>query len=109
MNDMNLSDLRHRLALERPDLTPDSGGGTSVTWIKIADVWASITPLRMIERFTGHQTGARLSHKIIIRYREDVLPEMRLTTIDRVFEIISVLNEKERNHWLHLECTEIII
>ena len=109
MNDTNLSDLRHRLALERPELTPDSGGGTTVTWVKLADIWASITPLRMIEQVSGHQIGARLTHKIIIRYRDGVLPEMRLNSGSRIFEIISVLNEKERNHWLHLECTEIIV
>lgn len=102
-----ISDMRHRLALERPERTAASGGGVTVSYVKLADIWASITPLNMKERLTRDQMRAAITHQIIIRYRADVLPEMRLTSSSRIFEILSVLNEKERNRWLLLECEEI--
>jgi SPP1 family predicted phage head-tail adaptor len=103
---INLSDMRHRLELEQPQRTSLSGGGVSVTWVKLADIWASITPLKMREHFTRHQVNSEITHSITIRYRADVRPEMRLVKGTRVFEIISVLNEQERNRWLQLECSE---
>ncbi len=106
MKKISVSDLRHRVALERPELTTDSGGGADITWIKVVDLWASIEPLSGLERFLDHQTQSVLTHKIIIRFREDVLPEMRLRKGARVFEILSVMNEQERNHWLALDCKE---
>jgi len=106
MSKISLGSLRHRVTLERPELTTDTGGGADITWVKVADIWASIEPLSGLERFLDHQTQSVLTHKIIIRFREDVLPEMRLRKGQRGFEIISVMNEKERNHWLALECAE---
>ena len=101
-----INDLRHRLALEEPQLAPDAGGGAAINWVKVADLWGSIEPLSGHESFIEHQTETVLTHKIIIRFRQGVLPEMRLVQGSRVFEIISVINEKERDVWLQLECKE---
>ena len=106
MKSYNIADLRHRLELEAPELTPDTGGGASITWIKEADVWGLIEPLRGQEQFKEHQTETIVTHTIIIRHREGLLPEKRLRKGQRLFEIIAVINEKERNHWLKLECKE---
>ncbi len=103
---IKISDLRHRLELEEPQLTPDAGGGAAINWVKVADLWGFIEPLSGRESFIEHQTETVLTHKIIIRFRHGVLPEMRLRHGTRVFEIISVMNEKERNVWLQLECKE---
>ena len=103
---IKISDLRHRLALEEPQLTPDAGGGAAINWVKLDDLWGYIEPLSGRESFIEHQTEMVLTHKIIIRFRQDVFPEMRLRYGNRVFEIISVINEKERDVWLQLECKE---
>lgn len=106
MKSVFLSDMRHQLALERPERTCLPGGGVSESWVKIGDIWASIKPLAMREVFKHHQVDSQITHRITIRYRNDVRPEMRLVKGTRIFEIISVLNEKERNRWLLLECHE---
>lgn len=106
MKNFKISDLRHRVTLQAPQLTPDSGGGAAISWVDQAELWAYIDPLSGNEQFSKHQTETILTHKIVIRYRADVRPEMRLQKETRYFEIISVMNESERNRWLELECKE---
>lgn len=106
MQNTHMNELRTRLALERPELNSDGAGGSSLTWVKVADVWAKIKPVSSTENFTNHQTANRLTHQITIRYRDDVLPEMRLTKNERVFEILDVMNHQERRRWLFLDCRE---
>lgn len=106
MKNIKISDLRHRLALQKPELTPDTGGGSSISWVTIADIWAFIKPLSGSEKFQSHQTQTIITHKIIIRHRTGVLPEMRLLKDNRVFEIVAVINEMELKRWLQLECIE---
>lgn len=106
MKNISINDLRHRLSLEQPQLAPDTGGGASISWVKITDLWARIVPLQTREVFNDEQTKNFLTHQITIRYRDGVLPEMRLTKGARIFEIIGVMNEKERRQWLHLDVRE---
>ncbi len=106
MKNTSINELRHILKLERPELTTDGYGGSERLWINVTDLWAKIEPLSTRETLLKDQVESEITHRIIIRYRTDVLPEMRLRKEGRVFEIIGVLNEMERNRWLQLECKE---
>lgn len=106
MIDVSVNDLREKLTLEQPQLSPDTGGGTTITFVKITDLWAHILPLRTSENFKNHQTKNTITHRITIRYREGVLPDMRLTKGERIFQILGVMNEKERRQWLQLDVSE---
>lgn len=106
MKNNSINELRHFLSLERPELTTDGYGGNERTWVKVTDLWAKITPVSVRETLAKDQVESEITHRIIIRYRTDVLPEMRLRKEGRIFEIIGVMNEMERNRWLQLECKE---
>lgn len=106
MKNFKIADLRHRLELEAPARTPDTGGGASITWVKEADLWAMIEPKSGSEGVQGHQTETIITHTIIIRHRQDVLPEKRLRKGQRLFEILTVINHKEEDKFLKLECRE---
>lgn len=106
MKNTSINELRHFITLERPELTADGQGGNERLWVKVTDLWAKIEPLSTSEQFSKDQVESKITHRIIIRYRDDIYPDMRFIKGQRSFEIIGVLNEMERNRWLELQCKE---
>ncbi len=100
------SKLRQRLTLQQEMRTSDEAGGYTRSWIDIADLWAEIIPMRGSEKVFGNQVQAAVTHKIKLRYREDVKPEMRLQYDNRVFNIRHVINISEMNEVLEVLAEE---
>jgi SPP1 family predicted phage head-tail adaptor len=102
---MNISNLRERLTLEEPVRTPDGGGGVSLAWQTVAELWAFVRPISGDERLRHDQLAGRLTHEVWIRYRPGVLPAMRFTQGARIYEIVAVV-EAERRRRLKCLCEE---
>ena len=47
-----------------------------------------------------------ISHRVKLRYRADVLPEMRIFYGSRSFAIVGIRNPKERGEFLEILCLE---
>lgn len=109
---MKIGKLRHRVTIQKLISTPDGGGGSTKTWIDDATVWAAIEPLRGGERYVAQQVQSELTHKITMRYREGIKPQMRIKykdrIKDRIFEIWSVIDIDERRIWLEMLCSEVV-
>lgn len=105
---MKIGKLRHRVTIQKLISTPDGGGGSTKTWIDDATVWAAIEPLRGGERYVAQQIQSELTHKITMRYREGIKPQMRIKYKDRIFEILSVIDIDERRIWLEMLCSEVV-
>ena len=105
---MNIGILRHRATIQQLVNIDDGAGGSIETWENVATVWAAIEPLRGNERYTAQQVQSTLTHKVTIRYREGIKPQMRLTYEGRIFDIESVIDIEERHRWLELLCSEVI-
>jgi SPP1 family predicted phage head-tail adaptor len=75
---MDPGQLRTEMVLQIAQEVADGCGGFTVTWTNVATVWASIeaTTLRA-ERFAGRQID-EVSHRVVLRYRDDVSPGQRL-------------------------------
>jgi SPP1 family predicted phage head-tail adaptor len=95
---MNIGSLRERLTLEQPVRTPDGGGGASVAWEAVAELWAHVRPLAGEERLDHDQVSARLTHAVWIRHRAGVSPAMRFRQGSRIYEIVAVLQPGRRTH-----------
>ena len=102
---MNIAALRERLVLEQPVRTPDGGGGASVTWELVAELWAHVRPISGDERLRHDQLAGRLTHEVWLRYRPGVTPAMRFRQGTRVYEIVAVL-EAQRRSRLQCLCEE---
>lgn len=98
---MNIGALRERLLLEQPIRTPDGGGGASVTWQTVAELWAHVRPLSGDERLRHDQLCGRLTHEVWLRDRPGVVPAMRFRQGARIYEIVAVI---ETPHRAHLKC-----
>lgn len=105
---MESGKLRHRVIIEKrttPETQGDLGEPTT-TWVTHLAVYAQINPLQGREFYDAQRINPELTHNILIRYREGITPDMRISFGTRTFEIISIVNVEERNRELRLVCKE---
>ena len=96
------STLRYRLTLQQQVKTPDGMGGFAKSWADIADVWAEIKPAGGTEKFFGAQLQSSVTHRITIRYRDDVSPGQRLLFDKRIFNIRYVHADNDNRQTLEI-------
>jgi SPP1 family predicted phage head-tail adaptor len=103
---VEFSKLRHRILLQKPLLSDDGGGGASVQWLDIAEVWAEVTPIasRQIRHAQANTNPVR--QRVRLRWRADVRENWRLVFQGRLFAIQSLINPHEAGELLVLECEE---
>lgn len=103
---VEFSTLRHRVLLQKPLLSADGGGGVSVQWLDVAEVWAEVTPTasRQTRRAAANTNPVR--QRIRLRWRADVRENWRLVFQGRLFAIQSLINPHEASELLVLECEE---
>ncbi len=96
------SRLRHRLTLQEEVITPDSAGGYVKSWDDIANLWAEIVPFNGREKFFSGKIQAEITHKVLLRFREDITTAHRLLFESRVFNIRAIMNVREADDVLEL-------
>lgn len=102
-----IADLCHRVRIEAPQRTDDDGGGASVTWQLVDEVWAHVRSLSGGERQDAEQVTARTSVEIVCRHRADIGPTHRVVWNARIFEIKAVLDHVHDRRFLILNCEEV--
>lgn len=105
---MRAGRLRHRVTIQQKTVSQDGYGAEVITWADVATVWASVEPLRGREFLDTRREGAEVSTRIVIRYRAGIVPEMRVTFGDHVYDLLSVVHVEERARELQLMCKELI-
>ena len=106
--------MRFKLQLQSPTRTTDAGGGAAITWTKVADVFASITPKNSTEQDFADKLRDRLESVVRIRYRNGVTTAHRLvqtftrdgTTTTRTFTIKGIMNVDNRFKYLDIDVEE---
>mgnify|MGYP001542883859 FL=1 len=73
---------------------------------EIKTVWASVEPTRGREYQEAQSIRPELTYKITTRYHKEVTPDMFIKFKDRYFQIVSIINVRERNEMLEIVCTE---
>jgi SPP1 family predicted phage head-tail adaptor len=71
-------------------------------------VWASVEPTRGREYQEAQRIRPELTYKITLRYLKNITPDMLIKFKDRYFQIISIINVKEKNEMLEIVCVEKI-
>lgn len=101
--------LDKRVTLQqREAVSPDrtSSGAPDKAWADVAEVWASIEPLRGRELFAADAVQSKVSVRIRIRYRAGVTAAMRVVRGSTVYNIEAVINPRAANVELELMCSE---
>ncbi|MEN5285755.1 phage head closure protein [Stenotrophomonas lactitubi] len=94
MSNVAAGDLRHRVLIQQQLTTRDDDGVQTTDWVDVATVWGSVEPLSAREFIQSGQTQAAVTARITMRYRDGMLPTMRLVHRGEVFNIAGLLPDK---------------
>lgn len=100
MTAKRLAAMRERVTLEEAVAVADGGGGSMVSWVAVAEVWAAIRPRTGSEVVDAGGIGGRVTHEVTIRYRDGVTAQRRLRMGSRIFDIKAVIDEGEAHRFL---------
>lgn len=108
---MKFRQLKHRVTIQQPTLTPDGMGGGTHNWSDVATVWANVTTTAPsntlnVEEWTSDQFRTTRYYIVVLRYRGNLTTDMRLMHRNRVLEILSIIDINERNWECRLYCKE---
>jgi SPP1 family predicted phage head-tail adaptor len=106
MKAISIGDMRHRIIFQEKVEVDDGHHGHTVTWKDVVTVWASVEPISGREYFYAHQISTEVTHRVKIRYRNDVNTKMRIKFGLRILEIISILSLGEESKVLEILCKE---
>ena len=98
--------LRHRITVQVVSRAGDGQGGITESWDEHAVLWAKITPVSRNERMFMQQLEYQRSHKILIRYRDDLTTDMRISFNNRIFHIKAFINVDERKAYTQIDVEE---
>lgn len=100
--------LRHELVLEAATLSPDEAGGHSEEWVEIASLFGRVEPVSAVSRFGADQTLESVTHRVTIRFRDDIAAGMRLRRTARVLEVVTVHDPDETGRYLVCRTRELV-
>jgi len=100
--------LRSRLTLEAPVESADGAGGVVRSYSAVATLWAEVTPVSAARAFEAERAGARITHRIVIRFSGDITTQHRFREGDRVFRIASLRDRDGRRRFLQIDAEETV-
>lgn len=110
MKTFNARDLNRLVTIERRTHIDDAEGTEEWTLLG-PPTPVGIKPVRGTETVVGNQMQSTTTHRVIMRYRDDIDSSCRLRDDikGRYLEIQSIIDVEERYHWLQLMCKEVPI
>jgi SPP1 family predicted phage head-tail adaptor len=101
--------MRERLILEQLTETPDTIGGQADSWSELDDVPGDVQPLEGRELYQAQAVVPMLSHRVTIRYRDDVAVDkhrFRWLPSKALLEIRALVNRDGRRRFLVADCVQ---
>lgn len=104
---IDLGRMRHRVALEAETRAPNQFGEQKPGWSTVADnLPAGVEPISGREQLQADQMAALVTHRVWIRYRQGVEPNMRFRYQGRALHIQSAIDVRGRHELLECMCME---
>lgn len=95
---MQAGKLRHRITLQRAEITQDlQTGEMAKQWRTVDHVWGDVVPLSAREYLAARATQSEVSARMVIRYRADVDSTMRVIHRGEIYTIDGVLADAGSN------------
>lgn len=107
---MDIGRLRHRLKIYDKGTVTRNGVGEEIPAYDalVATVWGAVEALSGREFIEANQVQADVTMRIVIRYRNDIRPEMRVMHGTHTYHIESVLDPRGERKELHLMSHEVL-
>ena len=103
---MRMGHFRHRVTIQQQGAGQDAWGAPSAGWSEVVTTWAAIEDQSGADQFSAEHYRADVTHRVRIRYRSGLSPDMRILYDGREFDILHIVNVYERDRQLHLLCKE---
>jgi SPP1 family predicted phage head-tail adaptor len=100
--------LNRRLTLEAPVESADGAGGVVRSYSTVGTVWAEVTAVSAARAIEAERGGARVTHRIQIRFSTGITTTHRLREGDRIFRIVSLRDRDGRKRFLSIEAEELV-
>ncbi|MDP2026445.1 phage head closure protein [Sulfuriferula sp.] len=106
-----IGDFRRLVTLQARSSTQDSYGSQLATWYDVATLWANMNPLIGRELLAAQALYTEVTSEITVRYSAifatpKAVAAMRISYAGRLFDILGMVNQEERNHLVSLFCKE---
>lgn len=104
MNPFSYTPLDRTITIRKPVASTDFDGAGLGTWVDVATVKANVQDLRMAraERMAEVVNIASRPARILIRYRDDITPDMQIVYGNRTMQIVGSIVELGRREGLEL-------
>ena len=99
--------LNRRLTLEAPVDSADGAGGVVRSYETVATLWAEVTPVSAVRALEAERLGASVTHRIRLRFSDDITIRHRFREDSRVFRIVALRDRDGRKRFLQIEAEEI--
>lgn len=99
-------EMTARLSIEAPQPAPDGQGGASLSWTELGSAWARIEPVRADFGEEASAGTGTVTHRIWLRFREDLAAGQRLRKASRIFRVKLVRDPDETRRYLVCHCEE---
>ena len=86
---MHAKQLRTRILIQRPVSAQDTSGEPIITWADVGPDWADFRVLQGLEALRADATVNTSRASCRVRYREDVMPNMRVLVAGEAWGIVS--------------------
>lgn len=100
--------FNRRLVVEAPVETGDGAGGVTRSYSAVATLWASVTPVLAQEEIEAARLGARITHRIGIRFSRDITTRHRFREGNAVYRIVSLRDHDGRKRFLDISAEQRI-
>ena len=105
---MRIGGLRHRVEIQKFTNVADGMGGNTATWTTEDAVRAAVWPISVNEQLRSASPTMVATHRIQIRYFEDIKPSWRVKFGSRYFSIVSIIDKDEKHAQMDLLCREVV-
>jgi SPP1 family predicted phage head-tail adaptor len=101
--------LRHRIRIDEQVTLKNSFGEQTTEWEEVATVWAAIEPLSARESMIAGQTQSKVSARLVIRARSDIMASMRAVHVKTgtIYNIEGVIRDPDSGlEWITLPVSQ---
>ncbi len=100
-------ELRHLITIEEYKATIDEFGGEVKTWETYKKTRAKINPFSGREFMESQSIQSKVNSRIVVRFDEKIIPKMRITYRDKIYNIEAVLEDnKSLREYQTLLCSD---
>ena len=106
MRTINIGRLNKRVTVLREDDSPNTLNQKSKSLVEVKTVWASVAPIRGIERYELQKLHEEITYRIYMRYFDGVKADMFIQCEGRLFAIQSVIDVDFEHKLLEIDAVE---